>query len=131
VFGFQASNEQARLRSEHAVVAPLSQLQTPARVTLAQRIRLAAALQLFARELAECGEHLVANTAVNIIGLFKQTALDKRRQAIEQRQLIVLGIENNRHGRIERAAAGKYRQASEDALLGRFEQVIAPGDRAT
>ena len=80
--------------------------------------------------LAERLEHDEARVAVVGHALDEQAVVDERGDAVEDVDAEVLAGVADGLGRLERAAAGEDREAPEQRLLGRRQQVVAPVDRA-
>src|SRR5215208_1257136 len=100
-------------------------------MALAERTLLTARRELFEGILADRGEHAEAWLAVGPILLPHQALLDERGEPVQDVDAQSAFRVANRPCRLQRAAALQHREPTEEDLLHRRQQVIAPGDRVS
>jgi hypothetical protein len=107
----------------HARLHLVRQRHEPLRVPCAQLTRVARVLQPLRGVRSDRLQHPVAASAIGG-GEANEALLDKALERVE------VGV-GDLLGRPERAAAGEHREAGEEPLLPRCEEVVAPLDRGS
>ena len=109
-------------------LGPLSQVAEELRMAAARFPCLSARVELLDRELANRLQHAVTRSGL-IQRLDEHEALaDQPADRLERANVIRASFDESFH-RLERESAHEYTELAEQALLGRRQQVIAPGDR--
>src|SRR5215211_3409543 len=108
------------------------QLQEPRGMGLLRLVKLPAAGQLLGGELSDGLQHSEARIGSRI-GLnwlleANQTGIVECLETIEDWERRFAAEASHCFRRVERPAAGKHRQASEEGLLRWIEEIMAPGD---
>src|SRR5215204_1092639 len=109
------------------------QVKEPCGMALLRLHKLPAEDQLFGRELLDGLKHGEARIGPRIrfdrLLDANQTRVMESFESIEDRHRPIRPKADNRLRRFEGPAAGKYRQPSEQGLLRRIEEIVAPADR--
>ncbi len=102
--------------------------EAPIRMAVSGDYLIAARRQAFERELADRFEHRVAGLSRLVVPL-EQALVDQRRHPVDGIDCRA-AVHGDHFDRREGATAGKDAKPSEEGLLGRRQEVVAPGDRA-
>jgi hypothetical protein len=125
-----SSRHLRRRRVEEVRPDGLGEVEEVAGVALPDELQLVALLESLEGELADRGQAAEPRLASAGLGAQDEALVDQGGQGIEDLDAErAIGIAD-RLGRLQRPAAHEHGQAPEQRLLGRREQVVAPGDGA-